>query len=493
MTFNFWLSFSDSVKYAEAAINFNYGRGLVIHHSLFNPVLLSKYTPGDAFSPGFHPLTSWVLSIVFRIFPLSDSTVVIFGVGVWLLIAVLVYLIGKKLHSIQAGITAVVFLLGNMYFLDYARNSTSEIFLSLEIILAVILYLYNPKRKWLSLVPVTLMFFTRAQSIVIAVSLFILVLIFSRRRLLVLAVAGIIILTGIPFSSRYPFVSPAFYFNSIYSTPSDNNGAYMRGAPSDRITTRKLAAKTVYNLYNFLKFPDRIVNPIILALFLYGVFALIKQRELRGFYIYTLISGLLLIIAASLTLPIARYVHPVLPLIFICAAISLVELAKNLRLKYLFAGLLIFIVSLPMIGYITLDSRYRRQQFNTNQPPAYKAIADVMAQNIPRGKLTITNLDAWAAWYHGLTTMWFPLAPEMIKPYPGKINNVEYIVITNYLENDANFSLGDWKEVVYSPENIKNPYLMNNYRVLKIFVIPATENYDNQEYRGTILIKLVGL
>jgi len=148
--------------------------------------------------------------------------------------------------------------------------------------------------------------------------------------------------------------------------------------------------------------------------------------------------------------------------------------------------ILVFFITLPTIGHYTLDARARAQQFNIGQPPAYKQIASVMAENIPKGRLIITNLDAWAAWYFRLSTMWFPLEIEMLEGYQDK---VDYIVITNYKEHDGDFALGEWKEVVYQPENIQNKFLTQNYQILKTFVIQADTVYDNKTYQGTILIR----
>jgi hypothetical protein len=99
-----------------------------------------------------------------------------------------------------------------------------------------------------------------------------------------------------------------------------------------------------------------------------------------------------------------------------------------------------------------------------------------MSKDLPQGELIVTNLDSWAAWYHDLTTMWFPLSPEMLTNNPPK-----YIVLTNYLEDDADFALNAWKEVVYTPYKIENEFLSKNYILLNTFEVGS--------YRGTILAR----
>jgi len=162
------------------------------------------------------------------------------------------------------------------------------------------------------------------------------------------------------------------------------------------------------------------------------------------------------------------------------------KLISDNKLRTFFIVAIILLISLPAIGHFTLDARFQNRLLNTSQPPVYRLIAKEMAIDIPRGHLIITNLDAWAAWYEGLTTMWFPISPDQLS-VGGKRPTAEYIVITNYLENDADFALGEWKEVVYSPNKISNQLLLENYELVKTFIIPAKDNYQNIEIKGTIL------
>jgi hypothetical protein len=197
----------------------------------------------------------------------------------------------------------------------------------------------------------------------------------------------------------------------------------------------------------------------------------------------------MLVVAASLTIPNARYVQILLPLLFINSAIALDDITARLPAtkKFLALGAMVGFIVFPRIGELTLDRRSAPMALNFQQPPAYRQIAREMAQTIKPGQLVITNLDAWAAWYEGLTTMWFPLKPEDLD---GHQDAVPYIVITSYQENDADFALGSWKEVVYQPDRITDPFLKKYYRVEKIFTIPADQAYENSRIRGTILVRI---
>jgi hypothetical protein len=458
------------------------GRGWIIHHSFFDSGVLSDLS----FPARFPPLTSWYLSFLFRIMPPVDSTVAFGGYLLLLSVCILVFLIGKKLHSRLAGLLSVLLLLGHPFFYEYAANSASEITLAVEIVLTIFLYLYLPKAKWLSLAPVALMFFTRPQAAVFAVSLIVYFWAFSRRKLLNFLVMGILFIFSLLVFARYPdsVFSPYHYLGSIHMASDTNPGGYLRGAGFIPIPPASLISKSFYNLYNFFKAPERLVNPILIPLFLYGLFYVAKQKQLNRFYFFIALAGLLFIIAASLTLPNARYIHPVIPLFIIGAAIALVNLTQKIRYPKLYILAVLFFVLLPAVGHFTLDARFRHRQFNMNKPPVYKNISDVMANNISPGHLIITNLDAWAAWYHGLTTMWFPLEPDMLVQSPP-----EFIALTDYLANDADFALGSWKQLLDRPDHPENLFIRTNYVLLKTFTIPASQSYENQEVKGVIFHK----
>ena len=333
------------------------------------------------------------------------------------------------------------------------------------------------------------MFYTRQQASVFLGS-FLIALLFvfittkvkKRKWRLIIAAISVIIL-GIFINFSATKISGSFNIGA-----GSNFGSYIRGGEYQSLGLSGLASKIFYNFYNFIKAPERLAFPIVFFLLLFSLFKKPKDNKVKWFNLFTLTSLMLFILAASATLPNARYVHPIIPLVMIAASIGLVELVKNIpnKMQNLSLMVLILFITLPTIGYYTLDARARAKQFNIGQPPAYKQIASVMAENIPKGQLIITNLDAWAAWYEGLTTMWFPLKISMLEGHQDKVS---YIVITNYKESDGDFALDEWKEVVYQPEDIQNKFLTENYKVLNTFVISPEQVYDNQAYKGTILIR----
>lgn len=189
-----------------------------------------------------------------------------------------------------------------------------------------------------------------------------------------------------------------------------------------------------------------------------------------------------------MSLPNARYVHPVIPLLIIAFSILLTDLLTGLdsMKKNVAIGLVLIVITLPVTGQLTLDYRFRRGQYNYGSPPAYKRISAEMAKYINPGELTVTNLDAWGSWYNNLSTMWFPLSMDMLNLHENKQSYLKYIVITNYKEQDGDFSLGEWKEVLENPRNLKSEYLSQNFKLVEEFNISSSEIYEKQEVKGVI-------
>lgn len=491
------LTFSDSAKFAEAAANLVSGRGYVIHHSFFSLDALSVYTPGSAFTAGFLPFQSYFLSAVFNFFPPTDFTVYFIGMIVFILLCLTAALLAWRLHSKEAAIVSFLLLISNLYFLDYAGNFSTEILFTLEILLFILPLLLPGYLKLLSLLPLLLMFFTRQQAPVFlgSVFLFSLYYLFSaslldprlkRYAAIAAAVLGLLLLLASVFGKNNIF-SPAYLSGALAIKSGIPQGEYLRGTMYQSSGYRALLVKIFYNLYNFLKAPDRLVNPLILAFSIPSLFIPLYKTA-RRFILFTFLSFILFLFAASATLPNARYVHPVVPLLIISASIALVEVSRLIdsRFRSVFLALVVSLAMLPALGKFTLDARFDRSRYNLSQPPVYQVIAKELHDRVPANHLVITNLDAWGAWYYGSTTMWFPLSPDHLKDHRDK---VKYIFITNYLENDGDFALGEWAEVVYRPENIANSFLKDNYTVADTFVIPAAASYHNQEIKATLLIR----
>lgn len=468
------------------------GDGLVIHHSFFSPATLAAYQPGQSWPANFLPLSSWIMSLFFKFLPINDFTIALIGYLFFIICLGLTFFIAKKLHSLRAGILATLLFASSLFFYDYAQNASSEIFFTLEILSFVYLALQKSKIRWLSLFPLVLMFLTRQQAILFLLSIpayFVIFHLKSWRTRLITVLSAVVILSSLYLVAKKDvssIYSPLKPFYSAQATAGVSQGLYLRGQDykKDAITPKAIFSKVFYNIYNFAKDPERLAPSVIFFLLILSFFS----PKNRQFTYFTATVFVFFVLGAAASLPNARYVHPIMPLVFISTSLTLIQILDKyspLNLNFKLFLVLIFI-TIPTLGYFTLDARFRRQQFNLDMPPVYRQISKVMADNIPSGQVIITNLDAWASWYEGLTTMWFPISPDLLVGHQDK---VKYIVITNYLENDGDFSLGEWREVVYSPDKITNKFLKDNYKILKTFIIQPDQVYENQSFLGTILVR----
>ena len=493
-----YIDFSDSAKYAEAAKNLLLGNGLTIHHSFFNSDLISNFHIGQSFFAGFLPVTSYLLAFIFRIFGASDISIFFTGLFFYFLCVLLIFLITKTLASPKDGIISVCLFVSSLFFHDYLANFASEIPFMFEILLFTYLFLKikNPVVKWpLITLAFIAAFFTRQQTAVVLTSFFISLIVqrfayaSPKAKKKVALVSTCIIFFGIIslFFTRNSLSSPLYLLGGSQISTREAPGAILRGGQISLVQGETFISKIFYNAYNFAKAPERLASPAIFFLFITFLFLKSSSKKIRFFKLFSGFSLALIIVAASATLPNARYIHPVMPLIYIGSGIALVEIGKLIShqkiINATFVLCTLLLIVLPTIGHYTLDARAISRTQNLNQPPVYRQIAKIMAENIPQGHLIVTNLDSWAAWYEGLTTMWFPLNPEMLDLK----NKPEYIVITNYLEGDQDFALGAWQEVVYNPEKISNRFLKENYTVTKTFIVHPTEDHENLEIKGTIL------
>lgn len=487
-----YLTFSDSAKFYEAAKNLLEGSGLVIHHSFFSPTSLTSYQPGQSWPANFLPLNSILMAGVFKFLPVNDLTIAIIGHLFFAICLLLTFLIAKRLYSARAGILSALIFSSSLFLLEYAQNASSEIFFTTQILLFVFLSLQKNKIRWLSILPLSLMFLTRQQAILFLLALptyFVIFHLKSWRSRLIAILPIVIVLSGLYLVAKRDvssIYSPLKPFYSAQTTAGVSQGLYLRGQEYVRtaVTPKSILSKVFYNLYNFAKDPERLAPSAIFFLFILSHFSSRNRR----FTLFTATVLAFFVLGAAASLPNARYVHPIIPLVIISASLTLIQVLEKFSPRHLNFKLIVAILflTLPTLGYFSLDARFRRHQFNLGKPTVYRQISQVLAKDIPKGKLIITNLDAWAAWYEGLTTMWFPTSPDLLAGYQDKI---DYIAITNYLENDEDFALGEWREVVYTPDKISNKFLKGNYKILKTFIISPDQVYENKEYKGTILVR----
>jgi hypothetical protein len=218
------------------------------------------------------------------------------------------------------------------------------------------------------------------------------------------------------------------------------------------------------------------MNPYLFALFVIGMI-----KKISTFKISVLFMVVTTFLVTALTIPFYRYLHPIVPLIYIISVATLFEIVKNK--KALIFLILIFCVG-QTLGNIFLDTRFKNNLVNKNKPPVYAVLSYKLKEVTNKNEVVLTNLDTWGSWYGERKTIWFPLEPEMIIPYEDKI---DAIYLTSYKINDDNYHMGKaWREIF---ENPKNQKVLPNFKYVEEYNFSADDNYQKDSPRAILLIK----
>jgi hypothetical protein len=190
--------------------------------------------------------------------------------------------------------------------------------------------------------------------------------------------------------------------------------------------------------------------------FALGLFNWNKSKIENAFKTAVLFVLTLTFLVAALSIPLFRYLHPVVPLVYIIAVGTLVTFVtkfsncqyliskqiqnsdkkrKQYNLGYRISNLLfsknnsralisfflVFIFAVGQtLGVIFLDSRFERAIKNPGKPPLHVVLSTKLKEITAPDDVVITNLDTWGSWYGERKTVWYPLLPAQLDPGAGK-------------------------------------------------------------------------
>ena len=497
-----YLSFSDGAKFADIAKNITLGKGYNSYFSNFaskdlgfdDLVSVSRWTP---------PAMPFAIAGSFRLFGISDSSVIVTSSLFYILLVLTTYLLGKKIWGEFVGVLSGLALTANINFLEYATNGASETLFALEIVLTAYLLVF--RKKWANiaaLIVCILMYFTRAQAVIY---IFGYLFLFSLFNLPVKKAIGFFVGLLICGLIAYLFVSKQGLFAVTQHLPGVASSDALRGG-IQTISVSELFKKVFYNLYNFYRLLPQIASPFMWTFFTIGLFKRGNDTIENFLKFSSLFMVTTTFLVSALTIPLFRYIHPVVPLVYLLAVATLVwiveKMVKNLRFKIndlrinisnkLFVNLtaiflIMFFVVGQTLGIIFLDSRYEAKTVNKGKPPVYVTLSKILKENSNPDDVIITNLDTWGSWYGERRTIWYPLKPEQLV---GLEDTADVIYLTSYLIDDENYYMGEeWRQIFENPKSYKNDFIAKNYKFAGEFTIPPDENYEKQESRAILLVR----
>jgi hypothetical protein len=280
----------------------------------------------------------------------------------------------------------------------------------------------------------------------------------------------------------------------------------------------------------------QILNPYLFALFVIGLFSLFDRAKeeqttfQRSFKVASFFMVVLTLLVTAAGIPFFRYIHPVVPLVYIVGVGTLVGIInkfqitslrqiareglgfrildlgfKNLNLRLsrqLFINLesifliLIFAVG-QTLGILLLDSRFEARIHNVGKPPVYVELSKILKENTEPNQVIVTNLDTWGTWYGERKTVWFPLEPKQLIDKRTQTIPFDAIYLTSYKIDDPNYYMGeDWRMIFENPQD-KTKWkcdgcdkIAEEYELKGVYQIEPSKNYERMEAKAILLVKI---
>ena len=504
-----YLIFSDSAKTAEIARNLALGEGLGAKFAFFNKEFL---TLEGLFPMGSPPLYPIILAIIFKIFGAKDFIVVLTSGFFYLMGAIILYFLGKKLFSKTVGFLAALAFIFDPAILTYATSGASESLFVFELILTALLFYINTRNSLVfGFLTLVALYFTRPSAIIyIAGFIILFILLRFKKKNQILKAFGVVFIIWLLFEMILVKIGEGFFLYSplgsflfsvsSFSPLSASTEALRGGMVAIGFQFKLFLSKFLYNLYNFYKLIPQILSPYLMGFYLLSLLRWEKEREKIIFRSLVLFFILATFFAAAATLPIYRYLHPIIPFIYLLAVEMLVWIIRKLitfspiiRLigvtKVVFVLLFIFIIG-QTTGKIFLDSRYIRARTNQEKPPVYIQLSWILKENTKPSDLIITSLVTWGSWYGERKSIWYPLEPRQLIPPQEKELKIDAIYLTSYKMDDESYYMGqDWRAVFSNPEELEDPFFAKNFKLAGKFKIEPEETYERQGATAILLIR----
>jgi hypothetical protein len=418
----------------------------------------------------------------------------------------------------------------NYDLINYATSGASESPFIFEIVAAT--YFASLKKWWATVLTfslLVLMYFTRPLAFIYiaGIILYWLLVNFKPKKAMIFFVvisAVSLLIDHFVLSS----LSGKYFTYSILSqgnnlaanTPEGTSVSNMlRGSLTSNYSLLLVAKKIFYNLYNFFKLLRQIMSPYLFALFAIGLFLKSKSKEISSFKIASVFMVVVTFLVVAASIPFFRYLHPIVPLIYIIAVGTLVEIINKFqetklqtnsnlpssegrqisKKTFLVLGSCILVLLFGVgqtIGVLTLDSRFEASTHNVGKPPVYVELSEILKANTTPNQVVITNLDTWGSWYGERKTVWFPLEPkQMIDPLTGKIP-FDSIYLTSYLIDDPNYYMGtDWRMIFDNPTTPAKwtcdgcQEIGKEFKLKGVYSVPANSDYEKQDGKAILLIR----
>lgn len=492
---NLYLTFSDAAKYADLARSLVTERGYQTTFSFFfKPFFTGMWVP---------PVMPFSIAAFFKILGISDFAVIATSFFYFLLTLIFVFLLAKKIFkSNLVGFLSTLAVGFNHDLINYATNGASESPFIFEIVAAT--YFVALKKTWgniIALFILILMYFTRPQAFIYVAGIILYYLLLNFKTKKAVIYFGIISVVSFlvdrfvlgPLSGNYFIYSILGRGSNVLSQVGAGQSAsdqLRSGMLTYNFSILESLKKVFYNLYNFYKLLPQIINPYLFASFVIGIFWR-SNKEFKIVSVFKTASLFMVIttfLVTAASIPFFRYIHPIIPLVYIIAIGTLSEFILNK--KVLIFLVLIFGIG-QTLGVLLLDSRFEAKTHNVGKPPVYVELSKILKDNTNPNQIIITNLDTWGSWYGERKTIWFPLEPNQIVG-----EKIDAIYLTSYLMDDQNYYMGsEWRLIFENPGDPSKwncdgcGEISKEFMLKDIYNVQASDNYERQNGKAVLLIR----
>ncbi|QLG69524.1 MAG: 4-amino-4-deoxy-L-arabinose transferase-like protein glycosyltransferase of PMT family [Candidatus Woesebacteria bacterium] len=543
---DFYLTFSDSAKYADVARNFVLGRGWGTSFSFWGERIFEVLEKPLFQNTGILPFHSLSIAFFFKILGISDFAVIANSFFYFLLTLVFVYLLAKKIfNSKLIGFLSTLAVGANYNLIDYATSGASESTFIFQIVAS--LYFVSLKKKWANFLMfffLILMYFTRTQAFIYIAGIILYWLLINFKPKKALSWFLSLVLFGLlvdyflipKFQGRFFLYSVTSIGNfvSLQHSPNMAVSDALRGLPRQSFNFLSLFKKVFYNLYNFYKLMPQILNPYLFTLFVIGLFSLFDRTKegqttlQTGFKVASFFMVVLTLLVTAAGIPFFRYIHPVVPLVYIVGVGTLVGIINKFQItnykqipssklqipnsksqtnskqvtkrSFLFIGSCILVLFLAVgqtLGILLLDSRFEARTHNVGKPPVYVELSKILKENTEPNQVIVTNLDTWGTWYGERKTVWFPLEPKQLIDEKTQTIPFDAIYLTSYKIDDPNYYMGeDWRMIFENPQD-KTKWkcdgcdkIAEEYELKGVYQIEPSKNYERMDAKAILLVKI---
>lgn len=477
------LTFSDSAKFADVARSIISGQGF---ESSFN-------FWGTINSQWIQPVMPYSIVVFFRIMGINDFAVLATSLFYFILSLIFVLLLAQQIYKDKlVSILSTAAVGFNYNLINYAISGASESPFIFEILAGT--YFLSLKKWWgntFGVIFMVLMYLTRPQAIIYILGLVLFYFLYNYSWKKGALYSLVTFVVGIILYSLYSRQGVIAVTQNLPGMPASDS---LRGAFVD-FDLIILIKKVFYNLYNFYKALPDIASPYMWTLFTIGLFYWSKDKLNNSFKVSVLFMVLATFLVTALTIPFYRYLHPVVPLVYIVAVATLVQfinkfitdglgITKQNFITFTSSFLILFFVVGQTLGIIFLDSRFERKTKNVDKPPVYVIQSTTLKEITDKNDVIVTNLDTWGSWYGERKTVWFPLEPTMLQ---SSSTQIDAIYLTSYKIDDENYYMGEgWREIFNNPTN---QTILTDFRFAGEYEFKAGDNYEKEDGRAVLLLR----